>query len=56
MDPDTDESYHEYLWGEASPRSFARKARIAGARSRVSRNVIEVSVDPEATVDVSRYV
>ena len=39
---DTD-SYHEYLWGEASPRSFARKAKL-GTKKRESRNVIEVSL------------
>jgi len=35
---DLDDAYEEYLWGESSPRAFARKARIGGAKSG-SRNV-----------------
>lgn len=36
-----DDAYHEYLWGENSPRSFALKAKFGGTkRQRISRNVI----------------
>ena len=41
-----DDDYHEYLWGENSPRSFALKARFGGTkRQRISRNVISVEMD-----------
>lgn len=50
---EVEDAYHEYLWGEASPRSFARKARIVGAKEKGSRR-IGVLVD--ASVDLSRYV
>jgi len=47
-----DEAYHEYLWGEDSPRAFARKTRF-GQNSKVSR-VVEVQVglgaDPSSAV------
>lgn len=46
-----DEAYHEYLWGEPSPRSFARKAEL-GRNTRESRYVVQVG----ETVDVSRSV
>jgi hypothetical protein len=43
MSPDLDDEYHEYLWGEASPRAFARKARNGpNTNNRISR-VIELS-------------
>ena len=35
---DLDDAYEEYLWGESSPRAFARKSRVGGAK-RSSRNV-----------------
>jgi hypothetical protein len=25
-----DEAYNEYLWGEASPRAFARRTKLGG--------------------------
>lgn len=34
---DTDAAYHEYLWGEPSPRSFAQKAKVGGTKKRISR-------------------
>ena len=37
-----DDQYDEYLWGESSPRAFARKAKIAGAKTN-SRNVNDIS-------------
>ena len=50
-----DDEYHEYLWGEESPRSFARKAKFDGTkRQRTSRNVIEVQLD--SSLDVSSFV
>ena len=47
--PDSlDEAYHEYLWGESSPRAFARKSRFG--RKSISRyDVLEVTVD--ASID-----
>jgi len=51
---DLDDAYHEYLWGEASPRTFARKARFGRAKGNVSRNVLEVQVGQWS--DLSRIV
>lgn len=52
---DSDADYHEYLWGEHSPRSFALKAKFGGTkRQRISRNVI--SIDPDAAFDASGFV
>jgi hypothetical protein len=51
MPDDLDEMYHEYLWGEGSPRSFARKAKFGRSR-RESRYVVQVS----ETMDVSQFV
>lgn len=43
-----DDAYHEYLWGESSPRAFARRRKF-GAKSAVSRyEVVEVQVGAEA--------
>lgn len=39
---DLDEAYEEYLWGESSPRAFARKAQHAGAK-KIARNAVDVS-------------
>lgn len=39
---DLDDAYHEYLWGESSPRSFARNAKHVGTTRKGSRNVITV--------------
>lgn len=52
--PDIDDAYHEYLWGESSPRSFARKARAVSAKEKVSRQAVEVEFD--AHVDLAQYV
>jgi hypothetical protein len=27
-----DEAYNEYLWGEASPRAFARRTKFGGTK------------------------
>lgn len=51
---DLDDAYHEYLWGEDSPRAFARKARYGRAKGNVSRNVLEVQVG--LWLDLSRIV
>lgn len=50
---DLDDAYHEYLWGENSPRSFALKAKL-GTRQQRSRNVIQVETD--ARFDASDFV
>lgn len=48
-----DDDYHEYLWGERSPRSFALKAKL-GTKKREPRSVIQVQTD--ATFDASEFV
>lgn len=48
----SDDAYHEHLWGEASPRAFARRLRIAGAR-KGSRQTLTVEV---GDVDLARFV
>lgn len=43
MPEDTlDDEYQQYLWGESSPRSFARKAKVAGKKFVV---VVDEAVD-----------
>ncbi|HVM45171.1 MAG TPA: hypothetical protein VM582_04480 [Candidatus Thermoplasmatota archaeon] len=51
-DESLDDEYHEYLWGEASPRSFALKAKL-GTKKRVPRNVLRVEPDPNFDVSGS---
>lgn len=51
MREDLDDQYHEYLWGAASPRSFARKTRFEGAKK--SSKVVNVQY---ADVDISSIV
>jgi hypothetical protein len=51
--PDLDDEYHEYLWGEASPRAFARKAKFGRSTQGVSRRQvvrIDASVDSSSAV------
>lgn len=50
--PDTDDAYHEYLWGEPSPRSFALKAKLCGTKKRESRCVVQTG----ETMGVSPFV
>ena len=47
---DTDAAYHEYLWGESSPRSFAQKAKF-GTKKREPRYVIAVEVAASDAAD-----
>lgn len=49
---DGDDDYHEYLWGESSPRSFALKAKL-GTKKREPRNVI---IELDAAFDASSVV
>lgn len=51
---DLDEAYREYLWGEASPRTFARKARFGNAKKDSRKQVMSIHVDE--SVDASRVV
>jgi len=37
---DLDADYEEYLWGESSPRAFARKAQVNSAATRSSRKTV----------------
>lgn len=36
---DLDADYEEYLWGESSPRAFARKAQLNSAKRSSVKNV-----------------
>jgi hypothetical protein len=40
---DLDDAYNEYLWGEESPRAFARSKRVDGAKGDSSKH-LEVQV------------
>lgn len=43
---DVDDAYHEYLWGAESPRAFARRMKVAGAKERNSKAMsVEVGVE-----------
>lgn len=49
-----DDPYHEYLWGEESPRAFARKTRF-GNSSKISRVVVvQVGLATDASSAVPR--
>lgn len=51
--PNLDDEYHEYLWGEPSPRSFARKAKF-GMKQREPRYVVPCGEAIDASTFVSR--
>ena len=42
---DSDEAYHEYLWGEASPRAFARRVRVTSPRNRSRKQTLKIELD-----------
>ena len=46
--PNLDDEYEEYLWGEASPRSFARKAKFGMKGQQREPQVIVVEFDPNS--------
>lgn len=48
-----DDAYHEYLWGESSPRSFAQRAKIGGTKNRRGSRVV---VRYPENLDVSGFV
>lgn len=53
-EPDLDEDYHEYCWGEPSPRAFAKKRLVAGARTREPRSLEPQLMDVDLGDAVAR--
>lgn len=49
-DQEVDDAYHEYLYGEVSTRTFARRARVGRMQLKVQRG----NLDATAPHDVPR--